>query len=329
MQPSPSSIGPALPYVVWLPVLLAAALTAVLAVLSPRPAARILWRGGSFVLILALLLLLAPLAPRDVTAFFPGFFGLALLVSFVAYLRRTPMQRKFGSLATLMEAFKKGDYETALTLCDGPDLRKYPDVDADFFRGAAFYHLRRLNEAESSLRIALSRHPPALKNALILDQLALVFLEQGRRGDAVANFQRSRELNPRRGGGFRGEANVYLRGKYELANALELARQAVEVDRKQPADLRAYSLSTSLATLGWALAANARPEEARESVREALALSPPDDVHLSAEDHYLAAQAMLALGDRGAASQYFRKVSELEPKGNFGWLARQELAGGD
>ena len=34
---------------------------------------------------------------------------------------------------------------------------------------------------------------------------------------------------------------------------------------------------------------------------------------------------MLALGENDTATQYFKKVAELDSRGNFGYLARQEL----
>jgi tetratricopeptide (TPR) repeat protein len=223
-------------------------------------------------------------------------------------------------------AHRSGDYESALRLCDGPALQRFPGANADLLRGSTLFHLRRLDEAESLLRAALTKRPPPVLEALVLDQLGQVLMEQGRNDDAVRNFQRAEELDPRRGGAFQSEAEVYLRGKYQLEKALELAQHAVEMDRKQPAEFQAVSLSTSLGALAWALAANGRTAEAREKVQEALGQSQPDSVPCLAEDHYLAGRAMLAMGDQDAASQYFQKVAELDAKGNFGFLARQELA---
>src|SRR5712692_531968 len=68
-----------------------------------------------------------------------------------------------------------------------------------------------------------------------------------------------------------------------------------------------------------------RTAEARATVREALEQSLRDVVPQFAEDHYLAGRAMLAIGDHSTAAQYFQQASDLEPAGNFGFLARQQL----
>lgn len=323
----PSEIRSFLPYLVWLPVAFFALVTLALAPFSRRPAFT-LRRGGSFVLVMAGFTLLFQAAPHGSVPAIKIFIGVfVLLVAIISYYLKTPMQRKYGSMASILAAHRAGDHETVLRLCDDPALQRQPGIDLDLFRGASLYHLRRLNEAESYLRGSLTRRHAPVMEALIFDQLGQVFMEQGRSGEAIDSFQRAEQLDPSRGAAFQNEAEVYLRGKYQLEKALELAQRAVDVDRKQSAELRAVSLSTSLAALAWALAANGRTAEARESIQEALGQSKPDSIPIQAEDHYLAGRTMLAIGDQAAASEYFQKVSELDPKGNFGYLARQELAG--
>ncbi len=324
-------------YGMWLPVLFFSSIVLACALLSPAPA-RTLRRGAGIVLPLAILTPFLRHVPRHMRheyAFGVGLFFVLLggmtALCYVRYRRATPMERQFGALAAFVAAHRKGDYEAALRLCDGPAVGQIPAAKVELFRGGSLYHLRRLNEAESHLRKALALRPSASMEALILDQLGQVQTEQGRNDDAVRSFQRAAELDPQRGVAFQSEAAVYLRGKYQLEKALELAQHAVELDRKQTAEVRAVTLGTSLAALAWALAANGRTSDARETVREALDQfqensSQTESVPFRAELQYLAGQAILATGDRENASEYFRKVAELDTKGNFGFLARHELA---
>jgi tetratricopeptide (TPR) repeat protein len=337
MPLSTSSLAWLAGYGMWLPVLFFSSIVLACALFSPAPA-RTLRRGVAIVLPVAILTPLFRYMPRHMhhdTAFAVGVFfvltGGITAWCYVRYRRATPMERQFGTLAAFVAAHRKGDYEAALQLCDGPALRQVPAAKAELFRGALLYQLRRLNEADSHLRKALALRPSASMEALILDQLGQVQTEQGRNDDAARSFQRAAELDPERGVAFESEAALYLRGKYQLEKALELAQHAVELDRKQTAEVRAVTLSTSLAALAWALAANGRTSDARETVREALDQfkensGQTESVPVRAELEYLAGQAILATGDRDSASEYFRKVAQTDTKGNFGFLARQELA---
>jgi tetratricopeptide (TPR) repeat protein len=259
-------------------VLFLAPLMLVAATLSPRPAASLRCGGYLLLLVTALTLLLSHVPRNLIPAATMSFVGFMFVLGFVRYYRSTPIERKFGPLAPYMAAHRSGDYESVLRLCDGPALRRVPEALADLLQGAALYQLRRLDEAESLLQGALAKRPARVTEALIQEQLAQIFMEQARKDDAVSCCRRSEELNPQRGGAFQCEAEVYLRGQYQIQKALELAEHAVDVDRKLPSELQAVSLSSSLAVLAWALAANGRTSEARESVREALDRTEQDSV---------------------------------------------------
>jgi tetratricopeptide (TPR) repeat protein len=307
---------------VGIPVALIAATMLILGLVSRKPAVTFRF-GGLVILFVALFALLIPRVPRDFRPLIPVTITLVtILVAAIGYYRSTPMQRKYGRLAPLMAAHRSGDYEAVLRFCD---LHVLSETREELFRGCALYSLRRMNDAESHLRNALTKNPEPVLQALILDQLGMVLIEQGRNDDAVRCFQQSEKLDPQRGTAFQCEAVVYLRGEYQPEKALELAREAVERTRKQSSELQAVSLSTSLAALGWALAVNGRADDARESVRQALEQAQPDSVPSVAEDYYLAGRAMLAAGDPDTASQYLRKVADVDKKGNFGYLARQQL----
>jgi tetratricopeptide (TPR) repeat protein len=326
MDPSNNSLHWIAAYGVWLPVAFFVVLTIVLATFSSKPAVSFR-RGGYFVLALAFCTLLFSSVSRDARHVLMVSLVLFMVVTgFVRYYRSTPLERKFGSLAPMMAAHRNGDFELALRLCESLSSRRIPEANADLLRSAALFQLRRLDEAESLLQGALGKRPSRETEALIHSQLGQVFKEEGRREDAIRSFQRSQELSPKRGGAFHSEAEIYLNGKCEPRKALELAQHAVELDRQQPAERQALSLSSSLAALAWALAANGRTVEARESVREALEQTQQDSVPRVAEDYYIAGRAMLAAGDQSVATQFFRKVADLDTKGNFGYLARRELA---
>ena len=278
--------------------------------------------GRSLLVMFALVIVVILLARYETPMFRHQLLVPALFISVAFWIARYTIRKPVApKLEPLWKAIQSGNYESALKLCDGLP----PSPETDFFRGAALYHLRRLNESEAALRASLAKEKRLRAKCLVLNQLGNVLMEQGRTEEAIQSFEESVRLNPARGGALRGQAEVYLRGRFDLDKALKLAKKAVEIDRRQPAPLKEVSLSISCAALAWALAANGQDDAARQTVREALAQCPPDNVPQTAEDHYLAGHAMLAIGDREAASGYFRRCAELEPAGNFGYLAGQEL----
>jgi len=151
-------------------------------------------------------------------------------------------------------------------------------------------------------------------------------MEHQRYPEAIAFFEDAGRAWPDRGANQRGLAEVRLRQGRELPEALELARQAVEIDRratgmeKEALDSR---LGEDLAVLAWAVAVNSGDVGEVESLlTEAFPLCGTKTKPVLAELHYHAGRAYEALGISEKTREHFRQAIEADPKGIFGRLAR-------
>src|SRR5207245_8153629 len=121
------------------------------------------------------------------------------------------------------------------------------------------HHLGKLDDAESNLREGLALETDPRQRALVYNVIASVLMDQERFPEAIAALENAGRAWPDRGANHRGIAEVWLRQGRESSQALEHARQAVEIDRratgmeKQELDSR---LGEDLAVLAWAVAAN-------------------------------------------------------------------------
>lgn len=226
----------------------------------------------------------------------------------------------------VMAAYRQGDYETALQKTE--DLKEGFSKTAAycFFRGSMLHHLGRFDEAEASLREGLPLEENPSQKALVYNTLASVLMEQQRYPEAIAFFENAGRVWPDRGANHRGLAEVWLRQGRELSEALDHARQAVEIDRaasglkKEALDTR---LGEDLAVLAWAVAANSGDVGEVESLlREACALCGTETKPILAQVHYHAGRAYAAIKMPEQSHEHFRQATEADPKGIFGQLAR-------
>ena len=230
------------------------------------------------------------------------------------------------AIDAVMAAYREGDYETALQKAE--DLKNGFSKTAAycFFRGSMLHHLGRFDEAEASLREGLPLEENRSRKALVCNTLASALMEHQRYPEAIAFFEDAGRAWPDRGANQRGLAEVRLRQGRELPEALELARRAVEIDRratgmeKEALDSR---LGEDLAVLAWAVAANSGDVGEIESLlEEAFPLCGAKTKPVLAELHYHAGRAYEALGIPEKTREHFRQAIEADPKGNFGRLAR-------
>src|ERR1700746_3406150 len=165
-----------------------------------------------------------------------------------------------------------------------------------FFRGTMLHHLGRLEEAEASLREGLPLEEDPRQRALVYNTIASVLMDQGRFPEAIAFFENAGSAWPDRGSSHRGVAEVWLRQGREFPEALQHARQAVEIDRaasgmkKEALDTR---LGEDLATLAWAVAANSTmaanqgaTTEVESLLAESFKLCGPKTKPILAQIHY-------------------------------------------
>lgn len=156
--------------------------------------------------------------------------------------------------------------------------------------GSVLHQLGRLFEAETRLRGGVPLEEDSHQKALVYNTLATVLMDQARYPEAIAFFENAGRAWPERGANHRGMAEVWLRQGRELAEALDHARRAVEIDR-HTTGLKQEALNTrlgeDLAVLAWALAENSCPNAEVEShVLEALRLCDKNMKSTLAEVHY-------------------------------------------
>lgn len=245
--------------------------------------------------------------------------------------------RTVSAINAIMAAYRKGDYETGLEKVEAlkdPFKPFSKTAEYYFFRGTLLHHLARLEEAEASLREGLPLEEDPRQRALVHNTLATVLMDAGRYPEAIAFFENAGTAWPDRGSSHRGIAEVWLRQGRELAEALAQAQQAVDIDRaasgmeKEALDSR---LGEDLATLAWALAANATAvfpsanpgalTEVESLIAEAFKLCGMKTLPVLAQIHYQAGKAYEALKMSEKAREHFRLAAEVDPRGVYGRMA--------
>jgi tetratricopeptide (TPR) repeat protein len=226
----------------------------------------------------------------------------------------------------VMTEFMQGNYEAALQksglLKDGDRLT----AEYCFMSGSILHQLGRLTEAESRLRQGLPLEEDPRQKALVYNTIADVLTGQERYPEAIAFFENAGHTWPDRGANHRGIAEVWLRQGREFAEALEHARQAVQIDKiatglkKQALDSR---LGEDLAVLAWAIAENGGSRsEVDKEVAESLRLCDKGTKSALAEVHFHAGKAYAALKCPDESQKHLRQSSEIDPNGSWGRMAR-------
>jgi len=243
--------------------------------------------------------------------------------------------RTISAINAIMAAYSEGDYETGLQKTGALKDTYNPlnkSAEYCFFRGTMLHHLGRLDEAEASLREGLPLEEDPRQRALVYNTLATVLMDQCRYPEAIAFFENAGRAWPNRGANHRGIAEVWLRQGRELPEALDHARQAVEIDRaasgmkKEALDTR---LGEDLATLAWAVAANstviANPgatTEVESLLAESFRLCGTKTKPIVAQIHYQGGKAYEALKMSEKAREHFRQAAAVDPNGIHGRLAK-------
>ena len=231
---------------------------------------------------------------------------------------------------SLMNAYRAGDYALALEETEKLRHGNFKTPEYCFFRGAVLHKLGQFREAETSLREGLPLQPNDRLRALSYNTLAEILMDQERFEESIECFRDAGRAWPGRGSNLRGVAEVWLRRGHRLLEALESARQAVEIDRRAEGMVQEaldQRLGEDLALLAWALAANSgHPSEVESLLAEAFRLCGTESRPVLAQLHYHAAKAYKALGVINKSQEHFCCASEIEPQGVFGRLARAEMS---
>lgn len=238
--------------------------------------------------------------------------------------------RKMRAIEAVTAAYRAADYATALekteSLKDGPSKT----AEYCFFHGTMQRHLGMLAEAEASLREGLPLEENPRQRALVFNTLASVLMDQERFPEAIAFYENAGRAWPGRGASLRGIAEVWLHQGREFPEALEQARQAVQIDRnatgmkKEALDSR---LGEDLGVLAWALAANGKPvQEVESALTEAFRLCGSTTKPVLAELHYHAGRAYSALHEAEKSQEHFRHAAEIDLQGQIGRKARSTIS---
>lgn len=234
--------------------------------------------------------------------------------------------RMTRAINAVVAAYRAGDYALALQKAEGLKDGSSKTAEYCFFRGSMLHHLGQLSEAEASLREGIRLETDERQRALVYNTLACVLMDQERFPESIAFFENAGRAWPDRGANHRGIAEVWLRQRREFSEALDHARQAVEIDRgavgmkKEALDSR---LGEDLAVLAWAVAANSGDAREVESLlADAFPLCGTKTKPTLAEAHDHAGRAYAALKMPEKSRDHFRQAAEIDTQGNFGRVAR-------
>jgi len=233
-----------------------------------------------------------------------------------------------------MQAYRRGDYETALRATEG--LRAADqETSYCFFRGSMLMHLGRLDEAEPLQRRAVLRQSDPRRSALAYSQLGQNLQEQGRYDDAMDCFEAALRRCPGKGSVYRHLAELQLHRGDCPTEALKWANMATGAERASEAEtpgmeeVNRLNLGLALSALAWAVAV-ARQDRARvdQLMNEAIPLMGSNAKPYLAQAHYHAGRAYSALGDLGKQAEHFDEAARLDPKGTWGCLAKSSSRAG-
>ena len=178
-----------------------------------------------------------------------------------------------------------------------------------FERGVAEFNDGRLAMAISSLQEAVQLDPSVAQYS---NALGVVYLGLGRSPEALEEFKRAVDLNPRW-----GEARHNLGVAYATVGKW---REAIQQYREALAVPGYSDLENTYHNLGWAHYNLDRLQEAEESFRMVLRLSPK---FVSA--YYHLGLVLVKAGRRDEARAAFRQARELGPDTPLGLSAKEHL----
>ncbi|HEX4592714.1 MAG TPA: tetratricopeptide repeat protein [Bryobacteraceae bacterium] len=226
-------------------------------------------------------------------------------------------------------ALKRADYAGALRRVDLFWRLRPRSAGLLYTRGTILWLAGRAKEAEDALResLAAGQKQAEVMQALPLENLACVLIEQGRYAEATKSLEGSIDILPDRGGPYVPLAEAYLRQKSEPEKALQFVDQAIALKEKSPMQKRVnrQAYADAWALRAWALGLLGRRAESDESIQRALSESDQKDKPNFAGTLYHLGQALLSQGNRSAAVEKFNEARKIDPSGNYGSLAASAL----
>jgi len=219
----------------------------------------------------------------------------------------------------MMKAYMKGDYLTAALRATDP-----------FFRGCMLLELGQIGPAQQSLQLVVDSSKETKPGALANSVLGQVFLEDKQYDRALECFRTAQILWQERGFPERWMAEVCLRRGGDSAEALRLARRALEKERAFPglsADSKNISLCETVSTLARAVALESHDTaEVDQLLAEAVSLSGANPVSSTAQMHLNFGYAYNALGDTGKSIHHLDEAARIDPNGRAGRAAAMPVS---
>jgi tetratricopeptide (TPR) repeat protein len=233
---------------------------------------------------------------------------------------------KSRAIGAVLEAYRVGDYETALLATD--PLKEIDAASYYFFHGSMLNQIGRIEEAEKELRKCAALRQEGQLASIAYSSHGQVLVELERYDEALKCFETSRRYGPDRGGPDRDTAQMHLiRGNSD--QALKFAKSALEKETASGGDKesRELNMREALATLAWAVATTDRDREEVDRLA-AEAIPPPDTRAPSscAEVHVHLGKAYAALGDSAKSEWHFEEAARIDPNGSWGRAARSLVA---
>lgn len=172
---------------------------------------------------------------------------------------------------------------------------------AYYYMDRYFYPSEPLPQREARRLEELIRRDPG--NAELRWQVALLYWDQGRLDEAIAQSQEAIAINPNHEPALATLGNLYVEQK-RYQEAVEPFLKVVALNEKNPMRFENRRLEAAYYWLGFAYLALGQPEKARDALKEALTIDRTD-----ADAHYLLGNAHLRLGSYPEAVISYRQAT--------------------
>lgn len=260
-----------------------------------------------------------------------GAFGWVLILIFFGYTLFIGNLKKTG-FANTMKYVSAAQYDQAIGEADRV-LRWFPRALVfTELRAAALRAAGRLDEAERGEARNL-RRVQAIGNrrlqAVALEALGKVYLDQRRFNEAQAVFESAMQLDPNYGSPYCSLAETQLRQGHDPARALELLDKGIplkEAEMRLPAKYR-NRFGDAWAVRADALARLGRIGEADSSLAKAAAMADPAMIPDMAGILWRSGEALRHMNRESDAAAQFKRAADIDPNGLYGKRAADSLRG--
>ena len=219
----------------------------------------------------------------------------------------------------MMKAYMKGDYQTAFFRAVDP-----------FFKGYLMMEMGQFGPAQQILQYVVAGTKEPRSAAIANSVLGQVLVEEKQYDRAMECFRTAQVLWQERGFAERRMAELWLRRGGNSAEALRLARRALEKERTFEGlspESRNSNLCETSATLAWAVAVESHDAaEVDRLLAEAVSLCGANPVNTNAQMRLHFGYAYAALGDTDKSIHHLDEAARMDPNGLSGRAAAMPIA---